>query len=145
MELPFQLPRKLGRFKRDCLRLWGAPSGSRFESYYRRVRRQNRHDERAPRAARLAAAFVLSGLGLCLIFLPLVYIPFFVASAALVASESRRIARSLDSAESGVRRAWAGIALRYDFPPGAASLAAAAVTIACLVLTAYVWYRRFLQ
>jgi hypothetical protein len=139
MESPFQPSRELSRFKKDCLQLWGAPSGSRFEDHYRRIRLESRQHEAAPRATRLVAAFMLCAIGLCLIFLPLIYIPFLVGGAVLAASESRKIARYLDKGESRVRRAWAIMMRRHECSGRTAALAAGALAAIGLILTWCEW------
>jgi uncharacterized membrane protein YbaN (DUF454 family) len=55
---------------------------------------------------RVATALILLCVGLVLLFLPLVYIPFLLISAALFASESRYIAQTLDRIESWSRTCW---------------------------------------
>src|SRR5580704_5391183 len=66
----------LKRLRRKWNRLRNSRPGTRFQNYYRRSRRDKNRDERAPRFARLILAAALLLVGLCLAFLPLVYIPF---------------------------------------------------------------------
>ena len=83
-----------------------SPPGKRFQRRYRRVRErrarahEGREDE-STRILRLAIAFVLLAVGICLILFPLVYIPFLAAGTALFASESLGCARLLDQGGVG--------------------------------------------
>jgi hypothetical protein len=91
------------RSKRQMIRLWDSRPGRRFQNYYRRTHRDKTNREVGVRVARLILAVVLFGVAVCLFIFPLIYVPFFVGSAAMLASESPRFARILDRGEEWSR------------------------------------------
>lgn len=84
-------------------------------------------------------------IGLCLLVLPLVYIPFLVGGAVVFASESLASARALDRAEFAARSAWAYVKARTGITPHSARLIGAMVGIGCLALTGRYCYLAFLR
>lgn len=124
-------------------RLRGSRPGRRFQNYYRRTRREHKYDERAPRIVRLAFAIILFWMGLFLVFLPLVYIPFFVTSAAMLASESLPFARFLDRSELGLRASWARFKQKHGLSHVAVHMIVLTVSLGCLVLTGCMYYKTF--
>jgi len=90
--------------ERQWLRLWKGPPGRRFQNLYRRAHRRGESEAISTHIVRLVLAAVFLCVGIVLIFLPLVYIPFLLISAGLLAAESRLMARLLDQTEAWSRR-----------------------------------------
>jgi hypothetical protein len=107
----------ISSLRQEWRALWDCPSGERFECRYRRIRRQQDHDELLPRIFRLLLAVVIFALGMGAIFLPLPEIVFFAASGALVAAESLSLARFLDRVELGAVRQWEWFQHHSGLPP----------------------------
>jgi hypothetical protein len=87
--------------------------GERFESHYRRSSQAEEKPTKLWRALSLVVAFLAFVLGVVFSLIP--GIPgfvFFFLSAALLASESLRVARFLDWAELKLRQGWARITRR---------------------------------
>jgi uncharacterized membrane protein YbaN (DUF454 family) len=128
------------RTKRQMIHLWDARPGKRFQNYYRRTHRDKTNREIGVRIARLALAVVLFGVAVCLFIFPLIYVPFFVGSAAMLASESPRFARILDRSEEWSRECWAKVQERYG---KSANVAVWALSFGCVALVARLCYARF--
>jgi len=133
----------LKRFKRKWLRLWHSTPGRRFQNYYRRSHRKKNGDEMAPRIGRFVVAAICLAVGICLIVFPFVYIPFFVLSAAMLASESIRFARILDHGETWSRANWARTQQRFGVRN--VKVAVWALSLTCLALTGCACYNTFLR
>jgi hypothetical protein len=133
------------RIRKKWSRLLRSHPGRRFQNYYRRSRRDKKCDERAPRILRLGVAVLFFWVGLFLLFFPLIYIPFFGASAALAASESLPFARFLDRSELGVRRSWDIFKQRCGLSHGTIHLIALTVSLGCLALTGCMCYNTFVR
>jgi uncharacterized membrane protein YbaN (DUF454 family) len=133
----------LTRFKRKWLRLWHTRPGRRFQNYYRQTHRRKNSDEMAPRIGRFVAAVVFFLVGICLVVFPLIYIPFFVLSAAMLASESPRFARILDHGETWSRSRWARTQERFGVRN--VRVAVWALSLACLGLTGRACYNTFMR
>ena len=133
------------RLIRKWHRLWHSPPGRRFQNYYRRSRRDKHRNEVAPRIARLVLALVLFVVGLCLVFFPLVYIPFFLAGAAMLASESIKFAQLLDHGEVWVRRTWARTKRKYRLSRRTVHLMAVTFGMGCLVFSGFLCYNAFVR
>jgi uncharacterized membrane protein YbaN (DUF454 family) len=133
------------RLKKKWRRLTGGKPGHRFQDYYRRSRREKNRDEGTPRIVRLAVAVVLFCIGVVLVFLPVVYIPFFVASAALFASESLPFARFLDHSEVWVDRNWDHTKERYGLTHREINFIVVTLSLGCLVLAGFMCYKTFLR
>jgi uncharacterized membrane protein YbaN (DUF454 family) len=131
------------RFKSKWLRLWHTRPGRRFQNYYRRTHRQKNSDEMAPRIGRFVVAVICFVVGICLVVFPLVYVPFFILSAAMLASESQRFARILDHGETWSRDSWAKT--QEKFGVRNVKIAVWTVSIACLALTGRACYHTFLR
>ena len=128
------------RLNRKWHRLRHARPGTRFLNYYRRSRRERNRDEVAPRIARLVLAMALFAVGVSLFFLPLVYIPFFLASAALLAAESLKLAHLLDRSESWVRASCERIRLRCGLSSKSVRVVAVTLGLVCLVFSGFVCF-----
>jgi uncharacterized membrane protein YbaN (DUF454 family) len=133
----------LKRFKSQWLRLLHTRPGRRFQNYYRRTHRQKNSDEMAPRIGRLVLAIVFLAVGVCLIVFPLIYVPFFLLSAAMFASESPRFARVLDHCETWGRSTWAGIQQRFGVRN--VKVAVWVLSAGCLLMTGRACYNTFLR
>jgi hypothetical protein len=134
----------LHQLSRKWHRLRDSRAGTRFQNYYRRTRRERNRDERAPRFARMIAAAVLLMTGLLLLVFPLIYVPFFVASAALFASESLKFARFLDRSELRVRTALRRTRHRYRLSHRTVRLMKVTVGVGCLVFSGFVCYSAYM-
>jgi hypothetical protein len=128
------------RTKRQMIRLWDARPGRRFQNYYRRTHRDKTNREIGVRIARLVLAMIFFGVAVCLFIFPLIYVPFFVASAAMLASESPRVARILDRGEQWSRESWARVQERYG---KSAKVAVWTFSAACIALAVRLCYNRF--
>jgi hypothetical protein len=130
----------LRRLNRKWHLLWGSPPGKRFQNYYRRTRRDKDRSDVAPRIARLVLALLLFVIGVCLIFFPLVYVPFFVASASMLASESIKFAQFLDHGELWVHKTWARTKRKYRLSRRTVHFMAVTLGMGCLVLSGFLCY-----
>jgi uncharacterized membrane protein YbaN (DUF454 family) len=126
-------------------RLRGSRPGRRFQNYYRRSRRESKYDEKAPRIVRLGVAIGLFWIGVFLVVFPLIYVPFFVTSAAIMASESLPFARFLDRSELAFRRSWTGFQQRHGLSHRAVHMIIVTVSLGCLALTGCVCYNTFVR
>jgi hypothetical protein len=139
------LPSNLARLQTKWLRLWDGRPGRRFQNYYRRTRQEVRRNEGAPRIVRLCVAAFLFLVGVALILFPAIYVPFFVASAALFASESLPLARLLDRIESGSRHAVTKFMRRFGLSRKTVKYAALTLSLSCLALTGCACYSAFVR
>jgi uncharacterized membrane protein YbaN (DUF454 family) len=97
----------------------------------------------APRIGRFVVAVVCFVVGICLVVFPLIYVPFFILSAAMLASESQRFARILDHGETWSRDSWTKT--QEKFGVRKVRIAVWAVSIAGLALTGRACYNTFLR
>jgi hypothetical protein len=126
-------------------RLRDARPGTRFTAYYRRSRREKNHDEMAPRIMRVLLALLLFMVGACLFIFPFVYIPFFASSAALLASESLKVAQVLDRSERWARILWRRAKRRLRPSRRTVHIAALTFGAGCLVLSGVLCYNAFVR
>jgi uncharacterized membrane protein YbaN (DUF454 family) len=131
--------------KRNWIRLWDARPGRRFQNYYRRKHRDKRSNDVGLRVARLLMAMIFFAVAVCLFVFPLVYVPFFIMSAAMLASESPRFARILDHGEAWTRENWERTRQRWGLSQRTVNVATWAFGLGCLFLTGCVYYNRFLR
>jgi hypothetical protein len=75
------------------------------------------------------AAFVLLAIGFCVLLFPMIYIPFFLASSALFASESLTVARLLDEIELLGWSAWSWMVEMTGLSPRSAKVIAATLAV----------------
>ena len=97
----------------------------------------------APRIGRIVIAGVCFVAGLCLVLFPIIYIPFFVVSAAMLASESPRFARILDHGEAWSRAHFAQTQQRFGVRN--VTVAVLALSLGCLVLAGGACYLAFIR
>ena len=133
------------RLTRKWHRLRDSRPGTRFRNYYRRTRRDKNRDEGAPRITRLLTALALFMVGICLLFFPLIYIPFFVASAALLASESLKFARLLDRGETWIRATGRRFRRKHGLSRRTVSVMKLTVGVGCLFLSGIMCYSAFMR
>jgi uncharacterized membrane protein YbaN (DUF454 family) len=133
------------RLTRKWHRLRDSRPGTRFRNYYRRTRRDKNRDEGAPRIARLLLSLALFMVGICLLFFPLIYLPFFIASAALLASESLKFARFLDRGESWIRATGRRFRRKHGLSRRTISFMKLTVGVGCLVLSGIMCYNAFVR
>lgn len=133
----------LKRFKRKWLRLLHTQPGRRFQNYYRRTHRKKDSDEMGPRIGRLVIAVLCFVVGICLVVFPFIYLPFFIVSAAMLASESHRFARMLDHAEVWCRAIW--LKTQERFGVRNVKVAVWTLSVVCLLLTGCACYNTFMR
>jgi multisubunit Na+/H+ antiporter MnhG subunit len=80
-------------------------AGERFQDFYRRKHRAER--SRLSRWLGPVFALLSFAIGVVLVFVPGPAVVFFALTAALLAAESRAVARALDRAELRLRDVWA--------------------------------------
>jgi hypothetical protein len=93
----------LERWKRAWISFKKLPPGQRFQTRYRQ--QHQKPEGRSPwhRALWLGGAVVAFAVGVVLVFIPGPAVVFFALSAALLANQSRWVARSLDWLELRLR------------------------------------------
>ena len=136
---------RINAMERNWRLLWKGPAGKRFENYYRRNHKNGVGEGFWVQMFRLAIALVFLCVGLLLLFLPLVYIPFLLVSAALLASESRSIARILDHGEVWIRRTWTQIKARLGISQTGSKIIFATLGVGCIALAGYTFYKTFVR
>jgi hypothetical protein len=115
--------------------------GHRFQDRYERARREKPPCSVARRAVTLAAALVFLGVAMFLAVFPGPAIPFFFLGGALLATQSRTVARWMDWAEVGIRRMLAGVKRRWRRLPLVGRIAVVAVAMGCSATFAFFTYR----
>jgi hypothetical protein len=88
------------RMKTELAKLRGAQPGERFKEFYQRMRNDS---PSWMRPLYFGAAFVSFAIGVVLAFIPGPAVLFFALAAALVATQSRWLAKQLDRAEVKIR------------------------------------------
>jgi len=128
--------------ERKWLRLWKGTPGRRFQNLYRRT---HRHETEAvtTHIVRFGLALVFLCVGILLIFLPLVYLPFLLGSAALFASESRLFARMLDRTEAWSRQVGRHWKERLGLSSAQVHVIAAVTSIGCVAVLGFACYKTF--
>ena len=91
----------LGRLKALWKRVRKLPPGKRFQS----IHREQRNRSRAAKAAFFGIALLSFAGGVVLMFIPGPAVLFFALAGALLATQSRWVARRLDQGEVWSRRA----------------------------------------
>jgi hypothetical protein len=128
---------------RNWYRLLHSRPGRRFQNFYRRTHRKRDSDEVGPRVGRLVLGGAFLVVAAFLFFLPLVYVPFLAAGAAMLASESPRLARALDRGETWARDHWVLVERRLG--DRTAKLAVWVFSMGCLVLAGRACYNTFIR
>ena len=129
--------------ERKWLRLWKGTPGRRFQNLYRRTHRHGETEEVTTHIVRFGLALVFLCVGIILIFLPLVYIPFLLCSAALFASESRVFARMLDHTEAWIRQTGRHWKERLGLSATQVNVIAAVTSIGCVAVLGFAAYKTF--
>ncbi|HWA07973.1 MAG TPA: hypothetical protein VG838_00760 [Opitutaceae bacterium] len=108
----------LTAFRRSWRELRRGRPGHRFQDRYASAKRERKRTPAWRRIARFGLALVLFAAAVVFVFIPGPAILFFALSGALLATESRPIARALDWIElrgraigRGVRKRWARLGL----------------------------------
>ncbi len=83
--------------------------GRRFSERYEASRRGADRATVVQRVLRIVGAAVAIAIGVVLVFIPGPAVLFFAIAGALLASESRGVARALDWSEVKLRAAWSRI------------------------------------
>ena len=103
--------------------LKGGTPGHRFQDHYVATRRAARPGRWGVRLLTIAAAVCCLAIGLVLAVMPGPAVLFFFLAGALLATESRRVARLMDWAEVRGRRAYRVLERRWrGLPRGARGL-----------------------
>jgi hypothetical protein len=139
------LQMRINAIERNWKLLWKGPAGKRFENYYRRNHKNGVQEGFWVQMFRLAVALVFLCVGVLLLFLPLVYIPFLLVGTALLASESRSIARFLDHSEMWVRRTWARFKTRFGISQTGSKIIFATLGVGCIALAGLSFYKAFVR
>ena len=84
-------------FKQNFREVSRGRPGERFERYYERAKRDRKSGARLDRIVRIGLSVVMFAIGVVLMFIPGPAILFFFFGGALLASESRFVARVMDS------------------------------------------------
>jgi hypothetical protein len=100
------VPRWKERWQKNWNALKRAQPGTRFEAAYDRQRKHDQGRSKLVRWVRPVLALVSFAVGVVLAFIPGPAVVFFALSAALVATQSLRVARFLDRAEIWLRDRW---------------------------------------
>ncbi len=129
--------------ERKWLRLWKGRPGYRFQNLYRRAHRHAESEAVTTHIVRFGLALVFLCVGIILIFLPLVYIPFLLCSAALLASESRLFARLLDRTEAWIRQTGRNWKERLGLSSAQVNVIAAVASIGCIAVMGFACYKTF--
>ncbi len=133
----------LHALERQWLRLWKGPPGRRFQNLYRRSHRPGEREHLSTHVVRFGLAAVFLAVGIILIFLPLVYIPFLLGGAAMLASESSLIARGLDRTEAWGRRTGRRWQEKLGLSTRDVNVIGAVVAIGFIATAGYAFYRKF--
>ncbi len=115
--------------------------GHRFQDRYVRAQRSGRKVHAGQRIIFLIAALISIAIGGLLVVFPGPAIPFFFLGGALLASESRVIARAMDGAEVRLRAIFAWGKKRWRRLPGAARVALIVLGACCSAGSAYLGFR----
>jgi uncharacterized membrane protein YbaN (DUF454 family) len=135
----------LHMFERKWTQLWTSTPGRRFQNFYRRIHRNHAAEDVTTHIVRFGLAIIFLVVGILLILLPLVYIPFLLVSAALFASESVTFARFLDRTESWGRNCWARFKARFGITPLGTQIIAGTLSVGCIAVAGFAAYRTFLK
>jgi hypothetical protein len=115
--------------------------GERFMARYEHARAAVKQRGPAQRIVMFVLAFVFLAIGVVLTFIPGPAVLFFFLAGGLLATESRFVARFMDSTEVLLRRAVKRIRSAWRRLPTIARVACAAVGACGSVAAAYLGYR----
>ena len=93
-------------FKQQWHGLQRSSPGHRFQNRYASAQRHRAHIPAWRRILQLVIALGLVSIGVVLVFIPGPAVLFFALAGAMLASESRLVARGLDWAELRLRHGW---------------------------------------
>jgi hypothetical protein len=127
--------------REDWRKLKRGRPGHRFQDRYEQARHDAAKCGIAKRIGLMIAAAVLIVVGLFFAVVPGPAVPFFFVAGALLASESRAIARAMDWIEVRVRKVLAWAKRRWRQLPVAARVAVCVVGVMCSATSAYLMYR----
>jgi hypothetical protein len=96
-----------GSFRRSLLQIREGRPGYRFQEYYERSRRSKTRAGTMARIVRISAAVAALAIAAVLSVIPGPAIPFFFLAGALLATESKWVARLMDWIEVRLRRIFA--------------------------------------
>jgi hypothetical protein len=115
--------------------------GRRFQERFERARRLEPHCGLAKRIATIVLAMLAVALGLFFAIFPGPALPFFFVGAALLATQSRTLARWFDVLEVRVREAFAWSRQRWRHLPLVARVAIGLCALGCAALLSYFGFR----
>jgi hypothetical protein len=98
--------RKLAQWKHEWQAFRRLPAGDRFRIRYQEAQRTDPAKPAWQRWLRMALIPLCTAIGVVLMLTPGPAVLFFALAAALLASQSLRIARTLDRAELTLRATW---------------------------------------
>jgi hypothetical protein len=105
------------RWKKRWQERWkalkAAEPGTRFEAAYERQHQKDKERSKLVRWLRPFFAVISFAIGVVLAFIPGPAVVFFALSAALIATQSRPVARFLDRAELWSRHHWTKLRARW--------------------------------
>ena len=115
--------------------------GRRFQARYERLRRSRHRCGALERILLVVAAIVLFLIGALLVIFPGPAIPFFFMGGALLATESRPMARLMDWSEVRLRTVFAWGKRQWRRLPGFARVLLLGVGACCSATMAYVAFQ----
>ena len=117
--------------------------GHRFQDHYAHAARSRGRDAWIFRAGKIAVAVVLVLIGIAEMVFPGPAIAFFAVAGALLATESRTVARLMDWAELRLRALLRGARTQWRRVSGPVRAAIVVVAACTAALAAYATYRLF--
>jgi hypothetical protein len=117
--------------------------GRRFQARYERSKQENGRSGPAKRILLICLAVVFLAIAVVLMVMPGPAFVFFILAGALIATESKAVARVMDWAEVRIRSvlAWARRQWRRSSKAGRVGVVIVAIT--CIAVLAYAAYRFF--
>ncbi|HEX2100181.1 MAG TPA: PGPGW domain-containing protein [Candidatus Synoicihabitans sp.] len=131
----------LTRLKHSWTQLRRSPPGERFRRHYEARHARGAASSTLRRVILFAIAAVLLAIGVVLMFIPGPAILFFIIAGALLAEESRFVARALDASEVRLRRLWKKVWPWWQRLPLWAKIALAALGGAAAVAFGWLGFR----
>ena len=128
-------------FRDDWRELKRGRPGRRFQQRYERARHAEPRSGLAKRVALIGIAVIAVGLGLFFAVFPGPAIPFFFVGGALLAAESRMIARSMDWLELRARDFMTWFKKRWRHLPLVGRIAGVVLFMGCSATVTYFMYR----
>lgn len=119
--------------------------GHRFQNRYASAQRQRAHVPAWRRILQLGIALVLVSIGVVLVFIPGPAVLFFALAGAMLASESRAVARGLDWAELRIRTGWHRLARFWANLGRGGRIALILLGVTLIAMAGWVAWRIFLR